>query len=298
LERKMKSALLATTAAGMMLLGTGAAFATPTFQITPNALPGISGYAPTYQSDINGTSAAVVTQTGANTQSEVGWVQGGSFTNNGVTSNNFITGMNVEPAPSTFYNLYLTFTSTVTGLTTFSTTAVGTVTSFSFQLKVDVGDNDTFAPGNVDGATTVNPLVTDTGSNDIVLAVGTSSAGSAAFQTTTGGPTFNTISNFILCDGIAGQGTLGGLTVAAAGCGTFNASTYFTQPVPFYALDFNSTTAGSINDVHVGPSGATINGIVADINFIGVPEPVSISLFGAGLAGVTALGRRRKAKKA
>jgi hypothetical protein len=144
--------------------------------------------------------------------------------------------------------------------------------------------------------------VTDTSGNDVVLAVGSSiGTGNAGFQSGTGAPEFSVESEIILCDGVANQGTFNGKTLAASGCGTFDATKYFTSPVPFYDFQFTAATSGSSQDVAPpgsGPANTTINGVVADINFAGqVPEPVSISLFGAGLVGA-ALYRRRKPKKA
>ena len=109
---------------------------------------------------------------------------------------------------------------------------------------------------------------------------------------------FSSNAELILCDGTVNEGTFNGKTVAASGCGTFNATTYFTSPTPFYDFQFTSATSGSVADVtSSGPAttpNATINGVVAGINFQGQdPEPVSISLVGAGLLGA-AFRRRRK----
>ena len=69
----VKSALIGAGVAAMVaILGTGAAMATPTFTINPNAITG-SGYSPVNVSDLNFTSDSLVTQTSATTQEEAGW---------------------------------------------------------------------------------------------------------------------------------------------------------------------------------------------------------------------------------
>jgi hypothetical protein len=138
----------------------------------------------------------------------------------------------------------------------------------------------------------------------VVLAVGYNVAGNAGFDKTTGGPTFGTTSAIILCDGTAGEGTLGGVKItnsATAVCGSFDATKFFTAPVPFYNIQFATATNASINNLDIGMGAsagyASLDGITATIDFAQVPEPISISLFGAGLVGA-AFARRRKAKKA
>jgi hypothetical protein len=68
--------------------------------------------------------------------------------------------------------------------------------------------------------------------------------------------------------------------------------------VGWEGIDPNGWSENAIDDVHNG----SINGVLANIYLgtpppIGVPEPLSLSLFGAGVAGVAWM-RRRKARKA
>jgi len=289
------------TVAGLAIAGTASlAAATPAFTIYPDAIPGITGYTSQTETDFNGTSDALIQQTGATTQTETGWVQGGSFTNNGAGSNFTTTGLLTEPGVANTYNLYITFTATVTGITGFGAGQTGSIApgGFTYTVFADIGDNDTFTAGTTGPTGGTSPTVTDVGSNDVVVAVGTDLSGSAGFQASTGAPTFDTVSDLILCDGTTGQGKLGGKTVAAAGCGTFDALLYFTSPSPFYDLDFDSNTAGSVSDLTTDPTGtpanATLNGIVVDINFANIPEPSSLLLFGSAMLGLGVVARRRR----
>ena len=300
----VKRLAIATASVGAILavLSVSPAAATPVFTITPDAIPGELSLSPTQVTDINASSDSTIVQTGASTQVENGWAFVQGFTNNGSPVSGSGLGIEDGGAANT-YGLYFVYKATVTGITGFSAGQMGTIAAggFTATLYADVGDNDIFTAGSTGPSGGTNPAVTDTGGNDVVLAEATSLYGSAGFQSATGAPTIDAVMDFIICDGTVNQGQLGSTVVtggAATGCGTFDALNYFTNPNPFYQIALLSATAGSSNDLSVDATDgdATLNGVVADVNFE-VPEPLTLSLFGAGLVGAAAL-RRRRSKKA
>jgi hypothetical protein len=303
-----KMALGTSALAGAMLLAVmGPAAAVPTFDIDPTSVG--SGAATFTASDIQGPSNGLIQQVGPSTQIETGYATLNTFVNNGSTVSPFVT---LAGAPSFMggWGLYLTFQVTVQGITGFGPGNVGTIApgDFTFTVFGDVGFDNSYTPGSVCttlgcGTGPVAPTVGGNTANDVVIAVGTSiGVGNAGFQST-GGPIFGVTSALILCNGVAGQGTLGSELITdarAASCSSFDGSTFFTAPDPFYNVQFTTATTASTGNLAVGQGAslgyATLNGITATLNFaqVGVPEPISISLFGAGLAGAAAFGRRRK----
>ena len=230
---RIKQASLIGACFAAVALASTAASATPVFTINPNAL-GVTGYSPAVESDINASTDSLVQQTGATTQTEYGWAQVQSFTDNGAGSSHKQTGLDTEDNtgvavdPNT-YGLYLNFTAKVTGIGSFGGGSSGTIAAgdFTFTMIADIGDDDIFNAGAVNGVAGVKPSVTDTGNDDVVLAIGSSlGGGNAGFQSGTGAPDFSSNAELILCDGTVNEGTFNGQTVAATGCGTTGAAAF------------------------------------------------------------------------
>lgn len=275
---KVLNKVLASASVGVILAlaGTSAAMATPVFTVDPTSINGAGAIF--NASDFAYTSNATVVQTAPNQQTETGYAYLTGFSNNGVDVG-AATSRVVKPADYGLgivgsYGVYFTFTADVSGVNGFGPTAgVGNVDSFTFNMYADKNRDTTFNTPNF-----VSTTVSGNTGDDILLANGSLINGSAGFQTATGAPTFASVDFFTVDDAL-----------------------YFIGPIPFYNIVLTSTTAGSFQNVTTNCAtpatctAATLNSINGSANFI--PEPLTLSLFGAGLVGAAAL-RRRKSKKA
>jgi hypothetical protein len=274
----LKKALIGTSFGAIVaVMGSGAAMATPAFVVDPTSING-TGQIFT-ATDFTYSSVATVIQTAPGQQTETGFAYLTGFKNNNAAIGSIKTGMQApaEYTQAGGYGLYFTFTATVSGVDGFGGNNVGIVDSFTIDLYADKNEDTTFLHDPSDFSPSV---VGGTTGDDIHLAHGTLVSGSAGFQGATGAPTFSAVDFFSLI-----------------GAG----SAYFIGPDPFYNLVLTSTTGGSFQNVTPNCAtpatctAATI-GIDGSANF--VPEPLTLSVFGAGLFGAAALRRRRKAKKA
>jgi len=294
--KALKSSLIvaATVGALVALMGANPAAATPIYTFDPSAIPGAAG--PGVGTAVQASDISIITDStiyqnvGSQTEYGVGLVNG--LSNNGSPVGSKVAGLNAD-------QLFISFQATVNGVSSFSPGSSGTIApgGFTYSLIADEGASDVLTPGSPSS----NPTIVGTDTT-VVLAVGASLTGSAGVQAGTLGPILSAVSSFVICDGNLNEGTINGKTVTATGCGLFNALTYFTAPVPFYNVSFNSATAGSLNNLAclagtgaacVNAASATLNGASAAVNFAQVPEPETLAMFGFGLMGLGWFARRR-----
>lgn len=306
ISMRLKHALAATASAGVLTLGLGmtSAQAVPVpFQIDPDALTTSGGpFANQTVTDFQGNDNILLHQDAPGAQSGTGLVIGSQLVNgaSNVSSNlsRMVTEGNFGTPSTSLYNLYIPHTVSITGITGFGGGQTGTLTDFSGFLKADIGDDDTFkaATANAGGA----PAVLTGGGNDVTIATLSLISGSAGFDSNDA-PFFSLRASFVVCDGNANEGYLGSQLISggiATGCGSFDGRTFLVDPNPFYDLSLSSYIAGSSSNLTIGADGyATIGGVVLDANFLGVPEPASVLLFGCGLLGLGFFAQRRQNQK-
>lgn len=312
-----RTALISTASASALCLAlTNAALAVPpTFEINPNSISGVTGLLnPQPGTDFSGNSNALIQQTGASTQTEQGFVYFTAMINNNVSSLPVATS-GIDPfgptGLSNTYGLYLLFSGSVQGLSSFTSPATGTILpgNYSFALIADVGANDTITNASTSASGGSTPSITDNSPNDVVIAVGTSLFGQVVVNGGTLAPSFGVTSDFILCNGSAGLGNLGAqMNVAASvtvsgntiSCGSFDAANYFVAPSPFFSVNLDTATPGSGNNLTIAGTlnpGADANATIStvdDLNFVETPEPGTLFMFGFGLLGLGWFMRRRQ----
>jgi hypothetical protein len=237
---------------------------------------GIGGYVEVI--DFVQTTGNAVNGTGTFTFS-LRWDIDSWYSNNGSTSiDSEVSGLGIN------HDLYALLTgsgsfTTVNGVTTFNTAAgLG-----SLELWYDDLNNTQFTNTN---APAPNPTpITDQAS--LFVRTGTADDSQLLASAIVLGGTGTLDPTLQTCQG-------GGIN-----CGSFgqttrialnaNGSQYFTAPVPFYELAFNS---GQLNNFSV--SGRQIINGSADLVFGRLPEPSALALVGIALVGLSMTRRRRQ----
>jgi hypothetical protein len=279
----MNKKIIAAIIGGLSILGmTSQASAAPVFTASPGVLGGTGTFQATlingFSSELLHVNSALPEQYTVNS----GWINFNGFSNSGAA---------VLPGVSSLgntYQLYATFdfTAHLTGGPLTGAGSNQTVDTLNFTLWANqfagAGPNSgTIAQFTSANALTNTEATVTQGSKDIKVGTGSLISGVAGFDSL-GGAFFNSITTY---------------------ANTAFGNTFFTNPVPFYDLafqTFNNTTQGIIQTgTCTSPTAncqISINQAVGGVDFNkNVPEPLTLSLLGIGLLGMGASRRLRKA---
>ena len=241
------------------------------------------------QAGAGGVSAPITNANNANigdfayASITTGGAHSGDFTESGVILiTQFLNGIFpvVAPGLNTNYGLYLTF-STTGHLSNWpgagnplANNYTGTINSLSYSFIIDPTHNDTIHDSG--SAFTLN----DPTSNDVTLATGAKTAGQNTVSLDQGTPTAHATATWIP---------------------TGTDSGFFVAPPASKYLDFDLqaafTNTGGVSTLTGGaPTILEINGGGGNIDFVPspVPEPASLSIFGAALFGLGFASMRRR----